>query len=115
MGKGEFLEGDWMRPPFRRNRIPAVARTSRWAGASPGPTCTTGRSANRSASAAGPVIRRSARKGTPGATPGQVCSHWFHAARRWTTQTVAAISSADSARSQPPSIHWNGQNRLAGW
>jgi hypothetical protein len=23
--------------------------------------------------------------------------------------------SADSASSQPPSIHWKGQNRLAGW
>jgi hypothetical protein len=28
---------------------------------------------------------------------------------------VAAMSSADSASSQPPSIHWNGQNRLVGW
>ena len=37
------------------------------------------------------------------------------AARRRTSQTVAAISSTDSASSQPPSIHWNGQNRLAGW
>ena len=36
-------------------------------------------------------------------------------ARRWTSQTVAAMSSTDSASSQPPSIHWNGQNRLAGW
>jgi len=35
-------------------------------------------------------------------------------ARRWTSQTVAAMSSTDSASSQPPSIHWNGQNRLAG-
>ena len=24
------------------------------------------------------------------------------------------MSSTDSANSQPPSIHWNGQNRLAG-
>ena len=37
------------------------------------------------------------------------------AARRRTSQTVAAMSSTDSASSQPPSIHWNGQNRLAGW
>jgi hypothetical protein len=37
------------------------------------------------------------------------------AARRWTSQTVAAMSSTDSASSQPPSIHWKGQNRLAGW
>jgi hypothetical protein len=28
---------------------------------------------------------------------------------------VAAMSNADSASSQPPSIHWKGQNRLAGW
>jgi hypothetical protein len=28
---------------------------------------------------------------------------------------VAAMSSTDSASSQQPSIHWNGQNRLAGW
>jgi hypothetical protein len=31
------------------------------------------------------------------------------AARRWTSQTVTAASSADNASSQPPSIHWNGQ------
>jgi DNA-binding FadR family transcriptional regulator len=37
------------------------------------------------------------------------------AARRRTSQTVAAMSSTDSASSQPPSINWNGQNRLAGW
>jgi hypothetical protein len=36
------------------------------------------------------------------------------AARRRTSQTVAAMSSTDSASSQPPSIHWNGQNRLVG-
>ena len=36
-------------------------------------------------------------------------------ARRRTSQTVAAMSSADSASSQPPSLHWNGQNRLASW
>jgi hypothetical protein len=35
--------------------------------------------------------------------------------RRRTSQTVAAMSSTDSASSQPPSIHWNGQNRLVGW
>jgi hypothetical protein len=28
---------------------------------------------------------------------------------------ITAMSSADAASSQPPSIHWNGQNRLAGW
>jgi hypothetical protein len=28
---------------------------------------------------------------------------------------VAAMSSTDSASSQPPSIHWKGQNRLPGW
>jgi PAS domain S-box-containing protein len=36
------------------------------------------------------------------------------AGRRRTRQTVTAMSSADSASSQPPSMHWNGQNRLAG-
>ncbi|MGH3200526.1 MAG: hypothetical protein ACRDP5_00460 [Streptosporangiaceae bacterium] len=35
-------------------------------------------------------------------------------ARRRTSQMVAAMSSADSASSQPPSIHWKGQNRLPG-
>jgi hypothetical protein len=39
----------------------------------------------------------------------------YQAARRWTSQMVAAMSSADSVSSQPPSIHWKGQNRLAGW
>jgi hypothetical protein len=38
-----------------------------------------------------------------------------HAARRRTSQTVAAMSNTDSASSQPPSVHWNGQNRLTGW
>ncbi len=38
----------------------------------------------------------------------------LQAARRRTSQTVAAIRSRESASSQPPSIHWNGQNRLAG-
>jgi hypothetical protein len=36
------------------------------------------------------------------------------AARRRTSQTVAAMSSSDSPSSQPPSIHWNGQNLLPG-
>ena len=36
-------------------------------------------------------------------------------ARRRTSQTVAAMSTTDSASSQPPSINWNDQNRLAGW
>ena len=39
----------------------------------------------------------------------------IQAARRRTSQTVAAMSSTDSASSQPPSIHWKGQNRLPGW
>ena len=39
----------------------------------------------------------------------------LQAARRRTSQTVAAMRSRESASSQPPSIHWNGQNRLAGW
>ncbi len=37
------------------------------------------------------------------------------AARRRTSQTVAAMSSPDSASSQPPSMNWNAQYRLAGW
>ena len=37
------------------------------------------------------------------------------AARRWTSQTVTAASSPDSASSQPPSIHCNGQKWLIGW
>jgi hypothetical protein len=36
-------------------------------------------------------------------------------ARRRTAQMVTAMSSTDSASSQPPSIHWNDQNRLTGW
>ncbi len=36
------------------------------------------------------------------------------AARRRTSQTVTAMSSTDSASSQPPSIHWKGQKRLPG-
>ncbi len=43
------------------------------------------------------------------------CLPFFQAARRRTSRTVTAMSSADSTSSQPPSIHWNGQNRLAGW
>ena len=35
-------------------------------------------------------------------------------ARRRTSQRVMTISSTASASSQPPSIHWNAQNRLAG-
>jgi hypothetical protein len=37
------------------------------------------------------------------------------AARRWTSQMLAVMSSADGTSSQPPSIHWKGQNRVAGW
>jgi hypothetical protein len=37
------------------------------------------------------------------------------AARRRTSQTATAMSSADSTSSQPASIHWNVQNRLVGW
>jgi hypothetical protein len=71
----------------------------------------------------------------PGRTPGQVhvrladpgcppparLGLWaipaprVQAARRRTSQTVAVISSTASPSSQPPSIHWNGQNRLPGW
>ena len=35
-------------------------------------------------------------------------------ARRRTSQTLTAMSSTDRASSQPPSIHWKGQNRLPG-
>ena len=37
------------------------------------------------------------------------------AARRWTSQTVAAMSSTDNASSPPPSIHWTHQKWLVGW
>ena len=43
------------------------------------------------------------------------CCRRVQAARWRTSQMVAAMSSTDRASSQPPSIHWNGQNRLAGW
>jgi hypothetical protein len=39
----------------------------------------------------------------------------LHVARRWTSQTVVVMRSRESASTQVPSIHWNGQNRLAGW
>ena len=57
-----------------------------------------------------------AHPGAPrGPPPGMWCCRSVQAARRRTNQTVTAMSSADSASSQPPSIHWNAQNRLAGW
>ena len=37
------------------------------------------------------------------------------AARRRTSQAVAARRSRENASSQPLSIHWKGQNRLSGW
>jgi hypothetical protein len=43
--------------------------------------------------------------------PGRMCQ----VARRWTSQTVTAMSRTDRASSQPPSIHWKGQNRVGGW
>src|ERR1039457_7724083 len=45
---------------------------------------------------------------------GCVVPRMAQAARRGTSQTVAAMSSTDSVSSQPPSIHWEGQNRLLG-
>jgi hypothetical protein len=39
----------------------------------------------------------------------------LHVARRWTSRTVVAMSSADSASSPPLSIAWTGQKWLAGW
>jgi hypothetical protein len=104
-----------MRLPARRNRIPRGGRDQQ-VGQCVATTDVHYRPLGES-------IRLGARfgdspvrsQGDAWCNPGQVCFHWFHTARRWTSQTVAAISSADSARSQPPSIHWNGQNRLAGW
>ena len=58
---------------------------------------------------------RLARRGSPPRPDGYGRGGMRQAARRRTSQMVAAMSSADSASSQPPSIHWNGQNRLAGW
>ena len=37
------------------------------------------------------------------------------AARRRTSQTVAAIRISERASSQPPSMSWKCQNRLSGW
>jgi hypothetical protein len=36
-------------------------------------------------------------------------------ARRRTSQRVTAMSITDNPSSQPASIHWNVQNRVAGW
>ncbi len=36
-------------------------------------------------------------------------------ARRRTSHRVTAMSSTDNPNSQPASIHWNAQNRVAGW
>jgi hypothetical protein len=58
------------------------------------------------------------RAGTTG-SGGVVAGHggcWaVQTARWWTSQMVTAMSSADRAISQPASIHWKVQNRLAGW
>ncbi|MGH3153302.1 MAG: glycosyltransferase 87 family protein, partial [Streptosporangiaceae bacterium] len=59
------------------------------------------------------VLILSARGRLTPATPGWPRA--VQAARRRTSQTVAAMSSTDRASSQPPSTHWNGQNRLPGW
>ena len=50
------------------------------------------------------------RRGVPWAA----CPEALQAGLRRTSQTVMPIRSADSARSQPFSTNWNGQNRLAG-
>ena len=63
----------------------------------------------RSSLAGRPAIRTGARAPAASADPGRA-----QVARRRTSQTVAAMSSTDSANSQPPSIHWNAQNRVAG-
>jgi hypothetical protein len=39
----------------------------------------------------------------------------IQAARRRTSQTVAAIRISERASSQPPSMSWKCQNRLSGW
>ena len=62
------------------------------------------------------------RRGGPGCRGRQDDGCWrvergcqaAQAARRRTSQMVAAMSSTDSASSQPPSIHWKAQNRLPG-
>ena len=61
-----------------------------------------------------PSGRRVVQRGCPGAVTRCRARRSSQAARRRTSQTVAAMSSTDSASSQPPSIHWNGQNRVAG-
>ena len=50
------------------------------------------------------------RRGVPWAA----CLEALQAALRRTSQTVMPIRSADRASSQPFSMNWNGQNRLAG-
>jgi hypothetical protein len=65
----------------------------------------------------GALIRREVGTLTPPPTsirPGAPTSP-RQVARRRTSHTVTPMSSTDNASSQPPSIHWNGQNRLAGW
>jgi hypothetical protein len=63
------------------------------------------------------------RRGGPGCRGRQDYGCWrveprlpdIQAARRRTSQMVAAMRISESASSQPLSIHWKGQNRLAGW
>jgi hypothetical protein len=61
------------------------------------------------------VLVPSGSSGAPGLLASGALVAGVQAARRRTSQTVAAKSSTDSASSQPPSIHWKGQNRLPGW
>ena len=55
------------------------------------------------------IVARCTRSGL-----GQVVAA-FQAARRRTSQTVTAMRMRERTSSQPPSMNWNGQNRLAGW
>jgi hypothetical protein len=42
-------------------------------------------------------------------------AHGVQVARRRTSHTVTTMSSNDNPISQPASIHWNAQNRVAVW
>jgi hypothetical protein len=67
-------------------------------------------------SAIGPVLLSDASPREIARRRGRVLSMLLvQATRRRTSQTVAPMSSADNASSQPPSIHWYGQKWLAGW
>jgi hypothetical protein len=58
---------------------------------------------------------RAAPAARPRPGPPGFCVWGRQAARRWTSQMVAATSRIASRSSPPPSMPWNGQYRLAGW